>query len=244
MPVATTNLCRHHMEREYCHHCSPPKRGHAIHDGHPLNRTRSQVLAERKNAVMGGCCERFANQQGCECLERARPDQPTDPGPASRCPEQCRAIHGRTGSWVYETCGPDSKWVPCPRCSVKVESRSRTLSNIRGNGNKATILLAISQLGEIVGRTALIVAAWQRDPDAFGLAGLEGDLPDARKVDNSLYGPCGLLALGYLIPMGYLQWQMTAKAHAEVRRLRAIALPVEPTPDLVASRPELGRRAP
>lgn len=34
-------------------------------------RTKADVLAERKNAVGGGCCERFANNQACDCLEKA-----------------------------------------------------------------------------------------------------------------------------------------------------------------------------
>lgn len=34
-------------------------------------RTREQVLAERENAVSGGCCERFANNMRCDCLPKA-----------------------------------------------------------------------------------------------------------------------------------------------------------------------------
>ena len=37
-------------------------------------RTRSQVLKERENAVGGGCCERFADNQACTCLEDAIDD--------------------------------------------------------------------------------------------------------------------------------------------------------------------------
>jgi hypothetical protein len=32
-------------------------------------RTKAQVMEERSHAVMGGCCERFANHQACNCLE-------------------------------------------------------------------------------------------------------------------------------------------------------------------------------
>ena len=36
-------------------------------------RTRSQVLEARKHAVSGGCCDRFADQMPCDCLENALP---------------------------------------------------------------------------------------------------------------------------------------------------------------------------
>lgn len=37
-------------------------------------RTRSQVLAARRNTIAGGCCDRFADQMGCSCLEDAVDD--------------------------------------------------------------------------------------------------------------------------------------------------------------------------
>ncbi len=37
-------------------------------------RTRSEVIRQRGNAVMGGCCNLFADYQGCDCLETAAPD--------------------------------------------------------------------------------------------------------------------------------------------------------------------------
>ncbi len=37
-------------------------------------RTRSDVIRQRANAVAGGCCNRFADYQGCTCLEEAEPD--------------------------------------------------------------------------------------------------------------------------------------------------------------------------
>lgn len=36
--------------------------------------TKSEVLAARRNSIMGGCCDRFADQQACDCLERADDD--------------------------------------------------------------------------------------------------------------------------------------------------------------------------
>jgi len=37
-------------------------------------RTVSQVVQARQQAVMGGCCERFADHSACDCLELAVPD--------------------------------------------------------------------------------------------------------------------------------------------------------------------------
>lgn len=34
-------------------------------------RTPGHVLAQRGHAAVGGCCERFANQSGCNCLAEA-----------------------------------------------------------------------------------------------------------------------------------------------------------------------------
>ncbi len=36
-------------------------------------RSRSDITDERKNAVAGGCCERFADQMACDCLESVNP---------------------------------------------------------------------------------------------------------------------------------------------------------------------------
>lgn len=48
-------------------------------------RTKSEVLAARRNAVAGGCCNRFADQQGCECLAEAADDVRGYPDFAARC---------------------------------------------------------------------------------------------------------------------------------------------------------------
>lgn len=42
----------------------------AVPDGED-HRTPEQVIAQRKNAVGGGCCERFGDQMGCDCLRNA-----------------------------------------------------------------------------------------------------------------------------------------------------------------------------
>lgn len=33
--------------------------------------TRAEVLAARERAVFGGCCDRFADNMACDCLENA-----------------------------------------------------------------------------------------------------------------------------------------------------------------------------
>ncbi len=36
--------------------------------------TKSEVLRMKRNAVMGGCCDRFADHMGCDCYELAECD--------------------------------------------------------------------------------------------------------------------------------------------------------------------------
>lgn len=40
----------------------------------PNGRTLSQVIEAQSHAVMGGCCNRFADQMACDCLQEAEPD--------------------------------------------------------------------------------------------------------------------------------------------------------------------------
>lgn len=52
------------------------------------HRTRSEVLRLRQSIVAQGCCDRFADQQACDCLERAFPDRCGVPGHDLEC-EAC-----------------------------------------------------------------------------------------------------------------------------------------------------------
>lgn len=65
-------------------------------------RTVSEVMAERRNAVGGGCCDRFADQMACDCLKNAVPD-PVEPQltavAAYRCDHEFR---GLVDVWVSE----------------------------------------------------------------------------------------------------------------------------------------------
>lgn len=51
-------------------------------------RTKSGVIAARRNAVAGGCCNHFADNMACDCLEEAEPDGILEhlrgPGPHAR----------------------------------------------------------------------------------------------------------------------------------------------------------------
>lgn len=38
----------------------------------PKRRTKAEVMRERQNAVLGGCCNRFADNMACDCLEEAK----------------------------------------------------------------------------------------------------------------------------------------------------------------------------
>lgn len=56
-------------------HRDPAKEARAISSRPDIAvRTKSQVLAQRQNTVAGGCCNRFADQMPCDCLEKAVDD--------------------------------------------------------------------------------------------------------------------------------------------------------------------------
>lgn len=69
----------------------------------PDTRTVAEVLEQRKHAVMGGCCNRFADQMGCDCLEKAkareaRPEFVNPPPPAQTRPGDFSKVDwGRSG---------------------------------------------------------------------------------------------------------------------------------------------------
>lgn len=49
---------------------------------------------------------------------------------------------------------------------------------------------------------ALIVAAWQKYPDTFGMKGYEGQYPDSNKVISSIVGTRGMVAHDWLVRVG------------------------------------------
>lgn len=60
-------------------------------------RTAAEVLEAQSHAQMGGCCDRFAEQSPCDCLEQARQLEQTPGHPTTvDCPVRfCLASKGR-----------------------------------------------------------------------------------------------------------------------------------------------------
>jgi hypothetical protein len=85
------------------------------------------------------------------------------------------------------------------------------------------ILLAASQLEER-GQSpftaeALIVDAWRKYPQTFGLKGFEDQHPDSNKVLASIMGEKGLARRGWLVKMGQKLYALTREGRQVVRRL-------------------------
>jgi hypothetical protein len=85
------------------------------------------------------------------------------------------------------------------------------------------ILLAAAQL-EQEGQSpfsaeALVVAAWQKFPRAFGLRGYTDQYPDSNKVLSSIMGEKGLARRGWLMKMGQKLYTLTREGRQVVRRL-------------------------
>jgi hypothetical protein len=86
------------------------------------------------------------------------------------------------------------------------------------------ILLAAAQL-EDTGQSpfsaeALIVAAWQKYPQSFGLKGFADQFPDSNKVLTSIMGEKGLARKGWLAKMGQKLYSLTRDGRQVVRRLQ------------------------
>jgi hypothetical protein len=73
---------------------------------------------------------------------------------------------------------------------------------------------------------ALVVAAWKRWPECFGLSGWNAHYPDSNRVVVNLYGKRGLIRRGLLIGNGTGRFMLTAAGRAAVgrdtRRLAAV----------------------
>lgn len=85
------------------------------------------------------------------------------------------------------------------------------------------ILLAAFQLEETgqspFSAEALIVAAWQKYPNSFGLKGFADQYPDSNKVLTSIMGEKGLARKGWLAKMGQKLYSLTRDGKQVVRRL-------------------------
>lgn len=97
------------------------------------------------------------------------------------------------------------------------------------------ILLAAFQLEETgqspFSAEALIVAAWQKYPNSFGLKGFADQYPDSNKVLTSIMGEKGLARKGWLAKMGQKLYSLTRDGKQVVRRLQQgdTAPPPSPT---------------
>jgi hypothetical protein len=85
------------------------------------------------------------------------------------------------------------------------------------------VLLAAYDL-ENSGRTPfsaedLVVAAWQKFPDAFGLEGHGGEYPDSNRVFTKIMGDKGLRGRGWLLKVGEKLYRLSeaGKSHARSR---------------------------
>ena len=80
------------------------------------------------------------------------------------------------------------------------------------------ILLAASELEEKgespFSAEALIVAAWQKFPRAFGLKGFSDQYPDSNKVLASIMGGKGLTRRSLLVKMGQKLYALTREGRA------------------------------
>src|SRR5262249_23339615 len=65
----------------------------------------------------------------------------------------------------------------------------------------------------------LIVAAWRKFPQTFGLKGYTDQYPDSNKVLTSIMGEKGLARRGWLAKMGQKVYTLTREGKHAVRRL-------------------------
>ena len=85
------------------------------------------------------------------------------------------------------------------------------------------ILLAADQLDQ-QGHSpftaeALIVAAWEKFPNTFGLKGFAEKHPDSNKVLSSLMGEKGLARRGWLVKTGQKMYALTREGRNVIRRV-------------------------
>jgi hypothetical protein len=85
------------------------------------------------------------------------------------------------------------------------------------------ILLAAHQLEETgqspFSAEALIVSAWQKYPNTFGLKGYAEQYPDSNKVLSSIMGEKGLAKRGWLIKVGQKLYTLSRDGRQVLRRL-------------------------
>jgi hypothetical protein len=65
----------------------------------------------------------------------------------------------------------------------------------------------------------LIVSAWERFPNTFGLKGFTDKYPDSNKVLSSIMGEKGLARRGWLVKMGQKLYALTREGRSVIRRV-------------------------
>jgi hypothetical protein len=88
---------------------------------------------------------------------------------------------------------------------------------------------------------ALVVAAWQKYPVAFGLKGFAQQYPDSNKVLTAIMGEKGLARKGWLAKMGQKLYALTREGRQVVRHLQQGDAPAPPSAGPVSLPKELER---
>jgi hypothetical protein len=88
---------------------------------------------------------------------------------------------------------------------------------------------------------ALVVSAWKKFPDTFGLKDFTGLYPDSNKVLSCIMGERGLPRRGWLAKLGHKQYALTREGRQAIRRLMHADEALEddsPTPVITLPRDE------
>jgi hypothetical protein len=73
----------------------------------------------------------------------------------------------------------------------------------------------------------LVIAAWKKFPDAFGLEGYGNQYPDSNRVFTKIMGDKGLRGRGWLLKVGEKRYRLSeaGKAHARTRSVEDSSSP-------------------
>ena len=98
-------------------------------------------------------------------------------------------------------------------------ARVRTFQEIKPGTQPAWVLQAAVNLGKGPFALALLVVhAWGRHYEEFGLEGCESDHPDSAKVASIVMGQRGLVARGYLEKVRPKVYRVTERGREWVRK--------------------------
>ena len=86
--------------------------------------------------------------------------------------------------------------------------------------SKANLLLEAAQtLPQPFSWEDLVVRAWEKHSEAFGLKGYRALYPDSNRVSATLYGALGLLGRGLIERHGLQRFRVVPTHMAEVRKV-------------------------